>query len=260
MQKINCKQYANEILNRVRDSHSGKELWIFTMGDDPASQAYMRGKRTDADYCGIKCEIRRHTTLCGLLGEMAYANADDRVGGIIVQLPLPDGINADCVVDYVHPNKDVDGFNSHSPFKPCTPEGVMWLLHRELGDLSGKTALVIGKGKLVGRPLFDMLLADGVTATMAHSRTRDLDSYLSQGYDIIVSAVGKPRLVDLKRCRADIVVDVGINRDDSGRLCGDCYNFDPDDGSTMRVTTVPGGVGLLTRAMLMDHMRGDYDD
>lgn len=132
----------------------------------------------------------------------------------------------------------------------------MYLLHKELGDLTGMKALVIGRGTLVGKPLMQMLLAEDCTVTVAHSKTADLDELLPE-YDIIVSAVGKAGLVNLKKCHAaKIVIDAGVNRDAAGKLCGDCYNFDPGDGSNMKVTPVPGGVGLMTRAMLMKHVGG----
>ena len=156
-------------------------------------------------------------------------------------------------VNAVQINKDVDGFKPNSPFIPCTPEAIMYVLDKEVGDLSGKKVLLIGKGKLVGKPLIDLLLESGCTVTVAHSKTECLDRLLKDYHDAVITAVGKPKLVDLNIVNADVVIDAGISRDENGKLCGDCYNFDPDDGS-MRVTTVPGGIGLMTRAMLMKHM------
>ena len=155
-------------------------------------------------------------------------------------------------LDYIAPNKDVDGLHRDSKFSPCTPEGIMYILQKEIGDLEGKTALIIGRGKLVGKPLFDMLLQANCTVTMAHSKTKDLESML-QSYDIIIVAAGKPKLVDLSKCNAQIVVDVGVNRVD-GKLCGDCYNFNETSNSDMLVTPVPKGIGLMTRAMLIKHI------
>ena len=177
-------------------------------------------------------------------------------GGIIIQLPLPDGWDEEYFTNLVPPILDVDGFVKGSHFKPCTPEGIIYLLKKELGDLTGKTALVIGRGKLVGEPVVKMLLEENCTVTIAHSKTKDLHGLLGMHHDIVITAVGKPNLINLKWCSANIVVDVGVNRDENGKLCGDCYNFDANYDSDMKVTPVPGGVGLLTRAMLMKHMEG----
>lgn len=254
MQYINCKAYAQEILDEVKASKPKKKLWIISMGDDPASKAYIKGKLKDCEYCGIRVEHLQPKDQEAMILQICSGNRIPLVGGIIVQLPLPDDIDENECVDRIVPEKDVDGFHPKSRFKPCTPEGIVFLLQKELGALEGKSALIIGKGKLVGLPLSQMLLQEGCTVTIAHSRTRNLDALLSSGYDIIVSAVGKAKLIDLQKCKADIVVDVGINRDENGKMCGDCFNFAPDDGSNMKVTSVPGGVGLLTRAILMHHM------
>ena len=253
MRYINCKGYAQEILDAVKAVPNKKRLVIMTAGDDPASASYVKGKIKDCEYCGVPVTQYRVGDAQHLRWSIEFANAAKDVGGIIVQLPLPEGFDEDEATGNVLITKDVDGFKTGSPFKPCTPEGIVLLLKRELGDLTGQTALIIGRGKLVGRPLMQMLLDENCTVIVAHSGTRDLDGLLGR-CDIIVSAAGKPGLVDLKKCRAKVVIDAGVNRNSEGKLCGDCYNFDPDDGSDMRVTPVPGGVGLLTRAMLMKHM------
>jgi methylenetetrahydrofolate dehydrogenase (NADP+)/methenyltetrahydrofolate cyclohydrolase len=182
------------------------------------------------------------------------ANFDKGVGGIIVQLPLPDGFNEVEAVNAVTISKDVDGFRDESWYLPCTPEGILYILEKEVGDIVGKTVLLIGKGNLIGKPLIELLLHEGCTLTIAHSRTKDLNSLLENHHDIVITGVGKAGLVDLKRTDADVVIDAGIARDESGKMCGDCCNFDEAEKSEMRVTTVPGGVGLMTRAMLMKHM------
>ena len=252
MQYVNCKAHALNILEKVKAVPNKKELWILAMGDDPASVSYMKGKIKDCEYCDIPYFHRIAKSESELFDLVSAGNGFACVGGIIVQLPLPELVNESRVLDKISPSKDVDGFRHDSSFKPCTPEGVVYVLKQELGNLTGKNALIIGKGKLVGRPLTQMLLDEGCTLTIAHSKTKDLDALLGT-HDIVVSAVGKPNLVDLKKCKAEIVVDVGVNRV-NGKLCGDCYNFDPDDGSDMKVTPVPGGIGLLTRAMLMQHV------
>lgn len=253
MQYIDCKKYANEILEQVKAVPDKKALTILTVGDNPASKSYVKGKIKDCEYCGVPYE---HIQCVDdtLIWNIHKANSNADVSGIIVQLPLPKWMDEQFYTDQVLITKDVDGFKHNSPFKPCTPEGIMYILEKELGDLTGKTALVIGRGKLVGEPITKMLIDANCTVTVAHSKTKDLHGLLGLHHDIIITAVGKPNLVNLKWCSANVVIDVGVNRDENGKLCGDCYNFDPEDGSNMKVTPVPGGIGLMTRAMLMKHV------
>ena len=253
MKYIDCKKYANEILEQVKAVSNKKALTILTVGEDPASKSYVKGKIKDCEYCGIPYE---HIQCVDdtLAWNIHKANCNDDVSGIIVQLPLPKWMDEQFYTDQVLVTKDVDGFKHNSPFKPCTPEGIMYILEKELGDLTGKTALVIGRGKLVGEPIAKMLIDANCTVTVAHSKTKNLHGLLGLHHDIIITAVGKPNLINLKWCSADVVIDVGVNRDDNGKLCGDCYNFDASDDSNIKVTPVPGGIGLMTRAMLMKHV------
>ena len=254
MIKIDCQKYADEIINQVKQlPNKKKRLLILTAGDNPASASYMKGKQKDCERSGIDCSIVRVEDQAELIMQVTMANMREDVGGIIIQLPLPEGFD-ESIVDLVRFYKDVDGFKHNSRFLPCTPEGILHILDNELGDLSGKKVLLIGKGKLVGRPLIDLLLERGCTLTVAHSKTSPLFLELATYHDAVITAVGKPRLVDLKYVKAKVVIDAGISRDENGKLCGDCFNFDPDDGSNMKVTTVPNGIGLMTRAMLMKHM------
>jgi methylenetetrahydrofolate dehydrogenase (NADP+)/methenyltetrahydrofolate cyclohydrolase len=252
MQYVDCKKYANEILEEVKSVPNKKSLLILTVGNNMASQSYVKGKIKDCEYCGVPYE---HVKCVDddLAWRIHMGNCDDNVGGIIVQLPLPKGMDEKFYTEQVLITKDVDGFKRNSPFKPCTPEGIMYILEKEIGDLTGKRALVIGRGKLVGEPIAKMLLDANCTVTVAHSKTADLNFHLNDA-EIIISAVGKPNTVNLGRCyNAKIVIDVGVNRDNNGKLCGDCYNF-MDTNSGLKVTPVPGGIGLMTRAMLMKHM------
>lgn len=251
MKLINCKQYAQDILDEVKNIPNKKSLWILTMANDLASESYIRGKIKDCEYCGIPflpIIVEHDKFLAEFIKE---GNSDPNVAGMIVQLPLPDGVDETPYIMSVTPSKDVDGFTPESHFKPCTPEGIMYVLNKET-TLVGKRVLVVGRGNLVGKPIVPMLLDADCTITIAHSKTTNLDALLEQN-DIIISAVGKPKLIDLKKCKAEIVIDVGVNRDENGKLCGDCYNFE-DTGSGMKVTSVPGGIGLMTRAMLMRHV------
>ena len=253
MIKIDCQKYADEILEQVKQIPNKKALVIITAGDDPASAAYMKGKIKDCKRCGIPVTQVHVTNQYEMLERINYYDWHDDVGGIIVQLPLPEGFDEQEAVNMVQINKDVDGFKHNSPFLPCTPEGILYILDKEIGDLSGKEVLLVGKGKLIGKPLIDLLLKRGCTLTIAHSKTDNLDGLLYKYHDVVISAVGKPKLVNLRYTRAKVVIDAGISRDENGKLCGDCFNFE-DTGYGMKVTTVPNGVGLMTRAMLMKHV------
>lgn len=252
MRLINCKEYAQTILDKVKADPRKRALMIVSMGDNPASNAYVKGKLKDCEYCGIPSIHKRVETERELAEAIYEGDMNDAVAGIIVQLPLPEDIDEDLYTDLVVTSKDVDGFKMGSYYTPCTPEGIMYVLRHEFEDLRGKRVLVIGRGKLVGIPMVGELLDADCTVTIAHSKTTNLDVLLKEN-DIIISAVGKPKLVDLKKCNAEVVIDVGINRDENGKLCGDCYNFE-DTGEGMRVTSVPGGIGLMTRAILMEHV------
>lgn len=253
MEYINCKAIAQEILDEVKCANTPKGLLIIAVGNNPASESYIKGKVKDCEYCGIPCDIIRPATQEELYETILTANMDSSIGGIIVQLPLPAGWDEDFYTSLVSRDKDVDGFRSDSAFAPCTPEGIMHILHKEIGDLAGKDVLVIGRGKLVGEPIVKMLVNEDCTVTIAHSKTEHLPFHV-QNAEIIISATGRWGLVDLLDCKdADAVIDAGVSRDNNKKLRGDCYNFFEEEG-TVKVTPVPGGVGLLTRAMLMKHM------
>ena len=258
MQYIDCQKYAQEILDEVKAIQNKKTLVIITVGDDMASQSYVKGKIKDCEYCGVPVIHTKFDPAVSkewdVVDYIRQCNKSTSIGGIIVQLPLPEGWNEEVLTMTVDRDKDVDGFRVSSKFKPCTPEGIMYVLHKELGDLTGLNALVIGRGKLVGKPVAQMLLDADCTVTVAHSKTVNLRDLLDDT-DIIISAVGKPEMVNLRNCvRAKIVVDVGVNRDANGKLCGDCYEMYEEPSSGMLVTPVPNGVGLLTRAMLMKNV------
>lgn len=254
MQYINVKGYADELLDCVADEPKRGRLCIITPGTDQASESYIKGKVKDCQRCGVDWVViyaKTHEQLCHYI--KAY-NEDHHTAGIIVQLPLPFGLDAELYTGMICDDKDVDGFKENSPFEPCTPEGIMYILQHEVGVLEGKRALIIGRGDLVGIPMLARLLNANCTVTIAHSKTTNLDELLTCN-DIIISAAGKAGLVDLLKCHdAEIVIDVGVNRDENGKLCGDCYNFSDYYLPDLKVTPVPGGIGLMTRAMLMEHM------
>lgn len=247
---IDCKKYADEIL----DSITGHGyLAVISVGEDPASMSYIRGKKKDCErvgfgfsHYGFQATAKEEE----VLSIIDYLNTQSDVTGIIVQLPLPKHLDADRICAHIVPEKDVDGFVPGSPFRPCTPEGIVYLMKRELGDLTGKTATIIGRGRLVGRPLMQMLLDENMTITVCHSKTNVTDIVEYSGMsDVTIAAIGKARSLGLFTKRGAIVIDCGVNRDENGKLCGDVgYS------TTERITPVPGGVGLLTRAMLMKHV------
>lgn len=248
---IDCKAYAAEILDGIKTKG---HLAVISVGDDPASMSYIKGKKSDCERVGHKfthhaypADVREEIVLTMI--DMLNDNPD--VTGIIVQLPLPEHLNAERICDRIAPHKDVDGFRPDSPYKPCTPEGVVHILRRELGDLTGKHAVIIGRGKLVGKPLQQMLLDEDMTVTVCHSKTKKNDlNVLVMWADAVIVAVGKPRAIDLCCARSHcVVIDCGVNRNENGKLCGDVGVC-----NSPRVTPVPGGVGLMTRAMLMRHV------
>lgn len=259
MKYIDCVSYAQEILDEVKAVPNKGKLIIITVGNDNASEVYVKGKMKDCKYCGIPVEqvkLDGDCTPVELALTINDCNKREDAVGIILQLPLPEHLNGMNFCGIIDSWKDVDGLGSDRYFKPCTPKGIVQLLMKEIGDLTGKNVLIIGRSNLVGKPLAKMLLDEDCTVTIAHSKTNPdyLREYMERA-DIVVSAAGKAKAFDLKHClRAAVVVDVGINRDENNRLCGDFYGFDEDVWNDFKVTPVPKGVGLLTRAMLMKNV------
>lgn len=252
-----------EVSARVADMPRTPGLATVLVGDDPASHSYVRGKRNDAAEVGIRSihhELDASASQREVEDLIARLNADDGVDGILVQLPLPGDLDGESAVEQIDPGKDVDGLHPFNlgrllldrpGLRPCTPSGVMRILDHYGIETSGRTAVVIGRSFLVGRPLALMLSARGVdaTVTVAHSRTRDLEE-LTRSADILVGAVGVPRLVGAGQVKPGAtVIDVGINRVE-GRLVGDVA-FDEVAEVAGAITPVPGGVGPMTRAMLL---------
>jgi methylenetetrahydrofolate dehydrogenase (NADP+)/methenyltetrahydrofolate cyclohydrolase len=261
---------ADEAAAFDREHGRAPGLEVVLVGDDAASVVYTRNKEKAAAEVGIRGALHRLPTSTSqreLLEFVASLNADDAVDGILVQLPLPKGLDADAVLDAIDPAKDVDGFHplnagmlavGRAGLVPCTPKGCMALLDHHLAatgeslDLAGKHAVVIGRSNIVGKPMAQLLLSRNATVTIAHSRTRELQA-LCREADILVAAVGRARMVrgDWLKPGA-IVLDVGINRDEDGNLCGD---VDTDDALARAgaITPVPGGVGPMTIAMLLSN-------
>lgn len=247
---------------RVAAGRRPPGLAVIMVGDNPASQVYVRAKRKDCIEVGFRefsCDLPATVTEAALLAEIDRLNGDPQVDGILVQLPLPEQINPHTVVERIRPDKDVDGFHPYNVgrlamrlplLRPCTPYGVMRMLESIREPLAGKNAVVVGASNIVGRPMALELLLAGCTVTVCHSRTRDLEAHVAAA-DIVIVAVGRPAMVKGAWIRPGaIVVDVGINRLPNGTLAGD-VEFEPASRRAAWITPVPGGVGPMTRAMLL---------
>lgn len=254
---IDCKSLAADRKKKLKSyiQQSGKEycLLVIQVGNDPASNSYIKGKRKDCDEVGI-IFLHKHfsyeVTNKELVDYIINANESDDINGIIVQLPLPSHLDRDLIINTICDEKDVDRFKSSSKFVPCTPKGVLEILDYIKCDLDGKLVCVIGRGS-VGRPLVDLLTKRNATVLWCNSHTpkEDLEEYVFTA-DVVISAVGHSNLI--KTVRQDqVVIDIGISRGDDGLLYGDvsksCYRDD------LYITPVPGGVGLMTRVMLLEN-------
>lgn len=237
-------------------------LAVVLVGEDPASQVYVRSKGRQTIEVGMNSfehKLPAETSETDLLALVARLNADDTVDGILVQLPLPGHIDSARVLMAIDPDKDVDGFHPLNVGRlatgvpglvPCTPLGCSMLLTERLGDYSGAEAVVVGRSNIVGKPMAQLLLAAGATVTVAHSRTRDLPSVCRRA-DILVAAVGRPRMIKADWVKPGAtIIDVGINRMPDGKLAGD-VDFAEVSGVAGGITPVPGGVGPMTIACLL---------
>lgn len=239
-------------------------LAVIMVGENPASQVYVKGKVKDCAECGIKSleiHLPAETTQEELLQKLAELADDAGVHGLLVQLPLPAHIDEKTVIEAIPPQKDVDGFTAvnvgrmmigEECFLPCTPAGCMEMIRSTGVSISGKNAVVIGRSNIVGKPAAMLLLRENATVTICHSRTENLKQVCANA-DILVAAVGRAGFVtgDMVKPGA-VVIDVGINRNAQGKLCGD-VDYDAAAEKASYITPVPGGVGLMTRAMLMQN-------
>lgn len=237
-------------------------LAVVIVGDDPASRVYVNNKKKACELCGIKSfeyALPAETTQEELLELVDTLNNDDNVDGILVQLPLPKHLDEGAVIERISPKKDVDAFHESNvgkimigsyAFLPCTPAGCMELIHSTGVDVAGKECVVIGRSNIVGKPMAMLLLHENGTVTVCHSKTKNLAEVCSRA-DILVAAVGRPNFVTADMVKEGaVVIDVGINRLDNGKLCGD-VKFDEVSEKAGWITPVPGGVGPMTIAMLM---------
>ncbi|MGN0403478.1 MAG: bifunctional methylenetetrahydrofolate dehydrogenase/methenyltetrahydrofolate cyclohydrolase FolD [Acetatifactor sp.] len=265
-QLIDGKRISQEIKDELKEKVAKQGLKrclaVIKVGNDPASGVYVNNKKKACEYVGIQSlsyELPEETTEEELLKLIGELNAKEEVNGILVQLPLPSHIDEDKVLLAIDPTKDVDGFHPVSVgnlsigrpgYVSCTPAGVIQLLKRSGIEIAGKECVVIGRSNIVGKPMAMLLLRENATVTICHSRTRDLKEVTKRA-DILVVAIGKPRFVDETFVKEGaVVIDVGIHRNENGKLCGD-VDFDKVAPHTSAITPVPGGVGPMTIAMLM---------
>lgn len=265
--KLISKQIKDELKEKVAKLKSdGKEacLAVIQVGCDPASTVYVGNKKKACEYIGIKSvayELPEETTEGELLEIIEKLNGDDSVHGILVQLPVPKHINEEHIINAISPLKDVDGFHPASVgalsigkkgFVSCTPAGIIQLLKRSGIEIEGKECVVVGRSNIVGKPMAMLLLRENGTVTVCHSKTTNLKEVCRRA-DILVVAVGKPKMIDASYVKEGAtVIDVGIHRNENGKLCGD-VDYESVEPIAGAITPVPGGVGPMTIAMLMNN-------
>lgn len=270
-QIIDGKKISQEIKDELKEkvaamTKEGKKaaLAVIQVGNDPASSVYVRNKKKACEYIGIESlsyELPKETTEEELVALIEKLNADAGVNGILVQLPLPEQINEEKIIQTISPDKDVDGFHMQNVgalctggkgYVSCTPLGIITLLKRSGIEIAGKRCVVMGRSNIVGKPMAMLLLRENGTVTICHSKTQDMKEITKQA-DILVVAIGKPKFVDETYVKEGaVVIDVGIHRNAENKLCGD-VDFDKVAPHTSAITPVPGGVGPMTIAMLMNN-------
>ena len=270
-QLIDGKRISQEIRDELKEEvqhlkEQGKNacLAVVQVGTDPASTVYVNNKKKACAYIGIgsrSYELPEDISEAGLVSLVEDLNADDTVNGILVQLPLPPHIDEDRIIRTISPDKDVDGFHPVSVgrlwigekgFLSCTPAGIIQLLKRSGIGIEGKECVVIGRSNIVGKPMAALLLRENATVTVAHSRTKNLKDVAKRA-DILIVAIGKKRFITSEYIKEGaVVIDVGMHRDEDNHLCGD-VDFADVEPHTSAITPVPGGVGPMTIAMLMDN-------
>lgn len=269
---VSGKELATEkrafIKEKVSELHTEKNiqpsLAVILVGEDPASQSYVRAKQKACEEAGIRSILEEYSssiTQQELLDRITHFNQDAFVHGILVQLPLPDHIDELAVIEHISPNKDVDGFHpvnvgrmmiDQKSFLPCTPYGIVEMIKSLNVSISGKHVVVIGRSNIVGKPVGQLLLKEDATVTYCHSRTKDLASITKQA-DILIAAVGRAKLIGPEYVKdGAIVIDVGVNRLETGKLCGD-VDFETVKEKAGYITPVPGGVGPMTITMLLQN-------
>lgn len=259
---LQVKQQVKQECDKLKTKGVTPGLAVIIVGDDPASQVYVRNKEKACVECGfysVKYALDADTTQDELNALIDKLNKDEKINGILCQLPLPKHLDDKEVINRIDPIKDVDAFHPVNVgaimigdynFLPCTPAGVMELIHSTGVDVTGKKAVVIGRSNIVGKPMAMLLLHENATVEITHSKTLDLKSITKEA-DILVAAIGRAKFVTADMVKnGAIVIDVGMNRDENGKLCGD-VDFENVKDKCSFITPVPGGVGPMTISMLM---------
>lgn len=270
-QIIDGKQISAQIKEELREEAAAYKargieaaLAVIQVGEDPASSIYVRNKKKACAYVGVRSEsyeLPWETTQEALLALIEELNGRSDIQGILVQLPLPSHIDEDAVIRAIAPEKDVDGFHPESVgrmcigeqgYLPCTPAGIIQLLKRSGVSIEGKECVVVGRSNIVGKPMVLLMLRENATVTITHSRTKDLREVCRRA-DILIVAIGKPRFITKEYVKEGaVVIDVGIHRDENNKMCGD-VDFADVEPVAGAITPVPGGVGPMTIAMLMNN-------
>ncbi|MCI8298819.1 MAG: bifunctional methylenetetrahydrofolate dehydrogenase/methenyltetrahydrofolate cyclohydrolase FolD [Lachnospiraceae bacterium] len=268
---IDGKRISQQIKDELKEKAAALKakgrtgaLAVIQVGADPASSVYVRNKKNACAYVGIESlayELPEETSEEELLNLIAQLNGRQEVKGILVQLPLPEHICEDKIIQAISPKKDVDGFHPQSVgamtigepgFLPCTPAGIIQLLKRSAVEIAGKHCVIIGRSNIVGKPMALLMLRENATVTIAHSKTRDLPQLCRQA-DLLIVAIGKPQFIGAEYVKEGaVVIDVGIHRDENNKLCGD-VKYEEVKQIASAITPVPGGVGPMTIAMLMSN-------
>lgn len=267
--KMIAAKIREEIKNKIIKFKQKPGLAVILVGNDEASKIYVKNKEKDCQEIGFYSEVHElpeNTSEKELLDLIHKLNISDKIHGIIVQLPLPDHINEEIVINAILPEKDVDGFTyinagklftGNNGLLPCTPAGCIELIKSTGVEIKGKNAVIIGRSNIVGKPMAILLLQNHATITICHSKTRNLKE-ITKTADILVSAIGKPKMITADMVKENsIIIDVGINKDEKGKLCGD-VDFENVLEKVSFITPVPGGVGPMTRAMLMKNTLTAY--
>lgn len=269
MNIIDGKKISQEIKDECRAEverlkAEGRELAlaVIIVGEDPASKVYVNNKKKACEYIGIRSEsyeLPESTTQEELLALIAKLNADEKINGILVQLPVPKHIDETTILRAISPDKDVDGFHAvnvgnlvigEKGYVSCTPAGIIQLLKRSNIEIAGKNCVVIGRSNIVGKPMALLMLRENATVTICHSKTQNLKEVCSRA-DILIVAIGKPKMITKEYVKdGAVVIDVGIHRNAENKLCGD-VDYEDVAPKTSYITPVPGGVGPMTIAMLM---------
>ncbi len=257
-------EVKDECKERVKREQLDITLAVIQVGNDPASTVYVGNKKKACEYIGIHSlayELPEKTSEKELLELVEKLNKDDEVHGILVQLPLPEHIDEDKVIRKISPKKDVDGFHPQSVgalsigqagFVSCTPAGIVQLLKRSGVETEGKECVIVGRSNIVGKPMALLMLRENATVTVCHSRTKNLKEVTKRA-DILIVAIGKPKFITAAYVKEGaVVIDVGIHRNENNKLCGD-VDFDSVAPLASAITPVPGGVGPMTIAMLMNN-------